>query len=210
MSEQEGVVKFAYDLQKNARPANPEQLATLNAWRTMLKQLDMIGQTPDRYDGYGFGNISMRDEQEFIITASQSGGVAHLDQEDYVRISGWNFDRFWVDAEGTKPPSSESLTHAMVYECAENVNFLFHAHCPHIWENARALNIPTTPPEVAYGTPEMAAAFKQLLDDNVSRPIVFATPGHTDGVFSCGPTARDTGGLLVSYLAKAYELSSLL
>jgi len=209
MSEQEGVVQFAYDLQASSRSASAEQLATLNAWRTMLMQMDMIGQTPERYDGFGFGNISMRDDKEFIITSSQSGGIKDLSPEEYVRITGWNFDRFWVDAEGSKPPSSESLTHAMVYECAKNVNFLFHAHCPQIWENAEALNIPTTPPQVTYGTPEMAAAFKQLLEDNVSRPIVFATPGHTDGVFSCGHTARDTGGLLVSYLANAYELNNL-
>jgi hypothetical protein len=49
----------------------------------------------------------------------------------------------------------------------------------------------------------MVAATAELLSAYHSRPLVFATLGHRDGIFSCGPTARDTGGLLVSYLARA-------
>ena len=62
--------------------------------------------------------------------------------------------------------------------------------------------------DVDYGSPEMVVAVAELMAAHHSRPLVFATLGHEDGVFACGATARDTGGLLVSYLARALQLPS--
>ena len=115
----------------------------------------------------------------------------------------FNLERFWVDACGTMPPSSETMTHAMVYAADSRIEWVFHCHSPEIWNQAEALALPCTDAEVAYGSTAMVAATAALMNTYHSRPLVFASLGHRDGVFACGPTARDTGGLLVSYLAKA-------
>jgi ribulose-5-phosphate 4-epimerase/fuculose-1-phosphate aldolase len=207
VAEQEGVINFAYDLQPpDADIAEAELSAPLGGWRTIFKRLGLVGQDTERYGGFGFGNLSARDVEkpvEFVISSSQTGLLATLKDKHLVRITGYSLERFWVDAMGRQPPSSETLTHAMIYAADPRIGWVFHCHSPEIWRQAEALAIPCTEASVAYGSPEMVSAVAQLLDKHQSRPLLFATLGHEDGVFSCGPTARDTGGLLVSYLAKA-------
>lgn len=209
-AEREGVIRFAWDLRAPDGPvADRELFDQIKAWREVLVRLGMIGQSPERYAGFGFGNLSARDPErpdEFVITASQTGGVADLTQDQLTRITGCNLERFWVDAIGAQPPSSETLTHAMIYAADPRITWVMHGHSPEIWQAAEALALPCTAPAVEYGSPQMGAATGSLLADFQSRPLVFATLGHTDGVFSCGSTARDTGGLLVSYLARALML----
>ena len=211
MAQSEGVIQFAYNLTSPSDAGiHAETAATLNAWRSILRNLRLLGQDPARYDGLGFGNISARgspDSRDFVISASQTGALDELTQEHLVRVTDWNLDRFWVEAEGYQPPSSETLTHAMIYSADPRIRWIMHGHDPHIWSNGKALGLPETGKHVGYGSPEMTTAVAELLDKNQSRPLVFATLGHADGIFSCGPTARDTGGLLVSYLAKALSLT---
>ena len=206
----EGAIRFAYELKPPAtQVAGDEMLSQIRAWREILIRLGAVGQTPGRYHGLGFGNLSARDPEqpeEFVITASQTGGVKHLTDEDLTRVVGCNLDRFWVDAEGEQPPSSESLTHAMIYAADPRIEWVFHCHSPELWQAAAALALPTTALDVDYGSPEMVLAVAELMAGHHSRPLVFATLGHEDGIFSCGATARDTGGLLVSYLARALQL----
>jgi len=211
VAEQEGVINFAYDLQPpDAAVAEDELALPLRGWRTIFKRLGLIGQDAERYGGFGFGNLSARDAdkaEEFVISASQTGLLTTLKDKHLVRITGYNLDRFWVDAMGSQPPSSETLTHAMIYTADPRIGWVFHCHSPDIWGHAEALAIPCTDASVAYGSQEMVIAVAELLDKHQSRPLLFATLGHEDGIFSCGPTPRDTGGLLVSYLAKALSLS---
>ena len=207
----EGTIHFAYDLQPpDSAVAEPIQYATLNAWRRILMDLGLVGQDADRYEGLGFGNLSARDPErpeEFVITASQTGGIRELGQQHLTRIASCNLERFWVDAIGEQPPSSETLTHAMIYAADPRIDWVFHCHSPEIWQEAGVLALPCTDAGVGYGSPEMVQATRTLLAEAHSRPLVFAALGHTDGIFSCGPTARDAGGLLVSYLAKALALT---
>ncbi len=211
MSQTEGTIQFAYELTSPAGPALGEQAFNeLAAWRSILFQLTLLGQTPDKYAGYAYGNLSMRsdDSDKFTITASQTSGEQALVAEHLVRITHCNLERFWVDAEGSEPPSSESLTHAMVYAADPRIRCVFHVHSTTIWQHRQALNLPETPADVSYGSPAMIRAVAALMDEHQSRPLTFATAGHEDGIFACGPTLRDCGGLLVSYLAKARALDS--
>ena len=209
MSEIEGTIQFAYELKALAEPALAEPtFAELSGWRSILHQLDLLGQTPDKYAGYAYGNLSLRtdDSDQFTITASQTSGERALTKEHLVRITHCNLERFWVDAEGFEPPSSESLTHAMVYAADPRIRCVFHVHSTTIWQQREALKLPQTPADVSYGSPAMIRAVATLMDEHQSRPLTFATAGHEDGIFACGPTPRDCGGLLVSYLAKARAL----
>jgi hypothetical protein len=208
----EGVVHFAYDLQSPTSEVETGLYAELDSWRTLLKRIGLIGQAPGRYDGFGFGNLSVRlpdAPAEFLITASQTSGVESLTTDELVRVTGFDLNRFWVEAEGTQPPASETLTHAMLYAGDERINWVMHAHSPEIWGEHQHLRLPVTPSEVPYGSPTMVRAVSRLLTDNLSRPLVFATLGHTDGVFACGGSSRDSGGLLVTYLARAMQLQTL-
>jgi len=203
----EGIIQFAYSLAPPDGPLVDANLfSQLRAWREVLLRLGLVGQDPARYQGLGFGNLSARDPErpeEFVITASQTGGVTELTQSNLTRVTHCNLERFWVDAIGTQPPSSETLTHAMIYAADTRIHWVFHCHSAEIWQRTEDLALPATEPSIPYGSPAMVGATARLLGAYHSRPLVFTTLGHTDGVFSCGPTARDTGGLVVSYLARA-------
>ena len=204
----EGVIQFAYTLARPQGPALlPEPFADLSAWRSILRSLDLLGQDPARYDGAGYGNMSLRDDDAFVVTASQTGADETLTEAMLTRITHCNVERFWVEAEGTQPPSSEALTHGMIYAADPRMRCIFHVHSPELWQQRDALNLPATAADVGYGSPQMSAAVSALLDEFQSRPLVFATAGHEDGIFACATNPRDCGGLLVTYLAKARSLA---
>ncbi len=205
MAETEGTIRFAYALEPPTGPvADARLVAVLAGWRAVLKRLDLIGQSADRYDGLGFGNVSGRDPvlpDEFVITASQTAGAADLNDRDLVRITHSNPARFWVDACGYQPPSSETLTHAVIYQTDATVAWVFHVHSPEIWQRSEALALPATGEDVPYGSAAMVQAVERLLTQHVERPLVFVTLGHQDGVFACGASAEAAGAALVGALA---------
>jgi hypothetical protein len=206
-AEPEGVIRFAYTLEPpTAPPLDAERFAALQGWRTVLRRLGLLGQDRKRYGGLGFGNLSVRvpgRPDQFVITASQTGGVPVLDDEHLVRIVRASAERFWADAEGHQPPSSESLTHAMIYAADPHTDWVFHVHSPEIWARAEALGLPATAADVAYGTPAMVTAVAALLDEQAGRPCVFVTGGHEDGVFACAGSAEAAGTALLAVLARA-------
>ena len=197
-------MQFAYGLSDT--PAAPAS-AELQAWRELLQRLELIGQDPLRYGGLAFGNMSQRlpagAKGEFIVTASQSAHRDHDDPAAWATVDDASLERFWIEARGSQPPSSETMTHAAVYAAEPKANWVFHAHSPSIWRQHETLNLPTIAADVPYGSLAMVHAVALLLQTHLSRPLVFVTLGHEDGVFSLGANARDAGGLLVSYLARA-------
>jgi len=72
----EGVIKFHLDFREGPAPAE-RLLLELNAWRARFLELGLIGQDPERYEGYGFGNLSRRlpgqGENAFLISGTQTG-----------------------------------------------------------------------------------------------------------------------------------------
>ena len=210
MPEAEGTIQFHYDLDPpQGPPAAADLTRALLAWRTVLRRLELVGQAPDRYDGFGYGNLSARDTDrpsQFIVTASQTSAIEHLPADGLCRIREFNLDMFRVQAEGGRPPSSEALTHAMIYRADARVNWVLHAHSPELWQHAKELGLPATAADISYGSAAMAHAVATLLATHLERPLVFVSRGHQDGVFACGPSADETGGLLVNYLAQALGL----
>jgi hypothetical protein len=206
----EGAIHFRYRL---AAPIGDVQIdrgdfERLRAWRMILKRLKLIGRDARRYDGYAYGNLSVRDANtvRFFITATQTSDAPRLRAGDLVRVDAWDADRFEVVATGTRAPSSESITHGMLYEADPSIRWVMHVHAPVIWSAAARLDLPTTGAEVAYGSQAMAASVAALLARHRARPLLFATLGHGDGVFVCGGTANDTGTALVRALADATSL----
>lgn len=211
MARQEGVIKFQLTYQPGSALGLP-QLHTLNRWRAILYHHRLIGQDPARYGGYGYGNLSCRippfdvppDARRFLISGTQTGHLAALGPEHYALILAAKPEENRIDATGPIRPSSESLTHSAVYAVDPAIHWVFHAHSPAIWQQAAARNLPTTEPDVAYGTPEMAAAVQQLFaETDVAARRIFVMGGHEDGVVAFGPTAASAGQTLLDALYAA-------
>jgi Class II Aldolase and Adducin N-terminal domain len=208
----EGAIRYSFELSPpragDTIPAHA--FKRLVAWRDILRQLKLLGRDPRRYDGYHYGNLSVRDPAcmaRFFVTASQTSGRRQLSPRQVVRIDTWDAASFALTATGTTPPSSESISHGMLYAADPAIGWVMHVHSSAIWQRAAELLLPSTAADVGYGSPAMVQAIAHLLTQRRERPVVFATRGHTDGVFAAGADADATGAALVRTLAHALEAS---
>ena len=142
MSEQEGVIKFQLE-HVPATPLPLDQLRELIAWRRVLFQLQLIGEDPLRYDGFGFGNISRLlppySTGSFAITGTQTGSLAELLPEHFSLVTACDPARNRVVSTGPVKPSSEAMTHAVLYRIDADLRCVMHVHSPHIWRRAAVL-----------------------------------------------------------------------
>lgn len=206
MAGQEGVIKFSLDFER-ASCIEPNRIAVINGWRYVLYRLQLIGQDRERYQGYGFGNISVRessDSDSFIITGTQTGGSQYLKTSDYSLVLSCDPMTNSIIARGETKPSSEAMTHGQVYQLNKAVKCVVHGHSPDIWRNASRLNLLSTGTDIDYGTPEMAEAVHQLFTETaVCEQKIFIMGGHEDGVVSFGSTLQEACELMIETLARA-------
>jgi len=205
--EAEGVIKFNCLHTEGPLPAEIG-LSQLLAWRRILHGLGLIGQTPERYDGYGFGNISVRaGESGFLITGTQTGAPPELTPQQCVAVTAWDTRRNEIRSQGPVRPSSESMTHAVLSALDSSLGCVMHAYCPDIWHKREVFGVPATRSEVPYGTPEMAEEVRRLWrETDASSRGIFVMAGHEDGVVSYGGDAQAAGNIMVDHLARAYAL----
>lgn len=205
---EEGVIKFKLDFSR-AGPVDMQPLADLNHWRTILWQQALIGQDPARYEGYGFGNVSqrigdddaVRGKRCFVISGTQTGHLPELDNTHYTVVKSYDAASNAVSATGPIKPSSESLTHGMIYDLDNAIRIVLHVHSPDIWLAADSLGIPVTDSTVPYGTPQMAAEVQRLFKEtDVHERKIFSMGGHEDGVVSFGTSAEEAGEILLRTL----------
>ena len=205
---EEGVIKFKLDFSR-AGPVDMQPLAELNQWRTILWQQALIGQDPARYEGYGFGNVSQRIGSDdaargkrcFVISGTQTGHLPELDNTHYTLVRTYDAASNAVSATGPIKPSSESLTHGMIYDLDNAIRIVLHVHSPDIWLAADSLGIPVTDSAVPYGTPQMAAEVQRLFNEtDVNEQKIFSMGGHEDGVIAFGTSAEEAGEILLRTL----------
>ena len=170
--------------------------AELNAYRRKLLQLRLIGVDAN---GIGFGNLSIRDgaTNNFYITGSATGGKPELTLADCARVVAYDFEKNWLRYEGSAIPSSESLTHAAVYESDAKAGSVIHCHDSKLW--AALLNqAPTSSKAVEYGTPEMAYEMTRLfkVTDVQSRKILVMA-GHEGGIVAFGKDLEEAFAVLM-------------
>ena len=171
-------------------------LAELNVYRRKLLDLRLIGVDPN---GIGFGNLSVRDgaTDNFYITGSATGGIHELTVADCAKVVECDFERNRIRYEGSALPSSESLTHAAIYESDATAGAVIHCHDSKLW--AAVLNeAPTTSKAADYGTPEMANEIMQLFTrtDVQSRKIIVMA-GHEAGVLTFGKDLEEAFAVLM-------------
>ena len=203
MNQQEGVIQF--DLQWRQTGTIKADLAALNAWRDILRKLELIGEDPRRYQGYGFGNVSQRHGtgNQFVISGTQTGHIRTIEECHYALVTEFDPSSNRVTAKGPVRPSSESMTHGVIYSLDASVNCVLHVHSAAIWNAASKLSLPLTRADVDYGTPAMAAEVSRLFTEtDVNRQGIFAMAGHQDGVVSFGSMPEEAGVILIKTLAQ--------
>ncbi|KAJ3343029.1 hypothetical protein HDU93_000199 [Gonapodya sp. JEL0774] len=180
-----------------------QHLSDLNDAREKLYSAGLIGSYPD---GIGFGNVSMMlaappatDPTDrpsflpFLITGTQTGGLRRLDPfMHYTVVSAANTSRNELLCVGPAKASSESMTHAAVYEAGgKDVLCVMHLHSPHIWRrmvgDGSRTDVPCTRADVAYGTPAMSQEVRRLFETKeFVETGFFAMAGHEDGIVVFG------------------------
>lgn len=172
----------------------------LNQCRAQLYQLGLIGE----YDnGIGFGNLSIRlqDSNQLIISGTQTGGIAHLSRQHYTKVTNYDWQKNSVTCEGLIKASSETLTHGAIYTAQPKVNVVIHVHHQQLWR--QLLNqVPTTNPDCAYGTPEMAAEIIRLCQQQATQQQkIIVMSGHEEGILAFGRDLTEANQTLLSYFS---------
>jgi len=169
-------------------------LAELNACRRKLLRVGLIGVDAS---GIGFGNLSIRDGTTFYVTGSATGGLPELSLRECARVVKYDFKKNWLRYEGAAIPSSESLTHAAVYESDTKAGAIIHCHDSKLW--AALLNqVPSSSPAVEYGTAEMAREVMRLFEvTDVQSRKIFIMAGHEGGIVTFGNDLEEALAVLM-------------
>ena len=197
-------IKFTSE-RRNAELSQFDGFAELNAYRRQLRKLRLIGVDSN---GAGFGNLSVRDgaTKNFYITGSATAGIAELTIADCAKVVAYDFERNWVGYEGSTMPSSESLTHAAIYQSDTKTGAVIHCHNSTLW-TAMLNQAPTSSKAVGYGTPEMAYEIMGLfkLSDVQSRKILIMA-GHEGGIVTFGRDLQEAFTVLMHEQKKSSSL----
>ncbi len=198
---QDGYIKFKCDWTKSD-PLPPQKIRKLNDWRRRLYRLGLLGVYEN---GIGYGNVSVRDNMEgqFIITGTQTGSLSVLTEQHYTLVYHFDLDRNILSCEGPIEASSESLTHAVLYQISPEINAVIHVHQKTLWR--KLLNrVPTTSEKAAYGTPEMAREVERLFKHSkVAEKGIFVMGGHEEGIVTFGKSLQEAGKVLLEHLGKS-------
>jgi ribulose-5-phosphate 4-epimerase/fuculose-1-phosphate aldolase len=190
--DEKGYVQFRCEWERAAAPAGPV-VAELVRWRNRLHELGLIGVYPD---GIGFGNVSGRVPGGFVISGTGTGGVQVAGPDHFCAV-------VWADAaasalgcRGPVAASSESLSHAAVYDADATAGAVIHVHHLGLWEAQRGV-FPTTDPAAEAGTPAMAVAVQEVVRAGVPGGV-FVMGGHREGLVAFGRTVDEAGGRLLA------------
>ncbi|MEC4804807.1 MAG: class II aldolase/adducin family protein [Jaaginema sp. PMC 1079.18] len=197
----EGYIKYTCNWQK-APPPPAHHLTQLHSWRTQLYQKGFIG----RYDnGIGYGNLSIRsttNPQQFIVSGTQTGGLPDLTAAHYTLVTTFDLERNTLTCRGEIKASSESLTHAAIYQANPDVCAVIHVHHRRLWECLMD-KVPTTPRHCAYGTPEMAYAIRDICQNpSLASPKILVMSGHEEGIITFGKDLAEAGTVLLAQYRK--------
>ena len=198
----EGVIQFQLEHTDGPAPRHPA-LADLQAWHARLHELRVIGQDPDRYGGFAFGNMSVRGEAHgFIISGSQTGGLPQLEARHYAEVIDYDIDANRVRSRGPITPSSECMSHAAIYASEPAIQAVIHVHSPELWQACERLYLRSTDASIGYGTPAMAHAVADIVQSSCHPQTgMLCMGGHRDGVIAWGESVEQAGTLLINTLA---------
>lgn len=194
----EGYIKYNINWINEQLPVIvPEQLMI---WRDKMHELKQIGHYAEINIGYG--NISVKTDSGFLISGTQTGDIFPIQPEHFTLVTDYDIQANSVTCKGEIKASSESMTHAAVYEADNSINAIIHIHNPKLWD-VLLNKVPTTQKDVPYGTPEMAnEIFRLFKETNVKEERIIVMAGHDEGIISFGKDLDEAGEILLNILAK--------
>lgn len=192
----EGYIKFEAEWSEEPLGEYP-QLAELIQFRQQLYALNWIGAYPD---GIGFGNISVKIDQwdDFLISGSTTGNIKELTEAHFSRVYEVDINANALKCKGPIIASSESMTHAAVYQGDASIQAVIHIHDKPSWEMFQ-FKYPTTAADITYGTPAMAYAVKHLVRE-IGHTGLIIMAGHEEGIIAFGPSLQVAMEQLNTYL----------
>src|SRR5262245_3672282 len=132
--DEKGYIQF-HCRHESAGPMTDPIIVDLIMWRNYLRERQLIGIYPD---GIGYGNISARlRDGTFVISASATGGLEIAGPEHFTQVTQYDYDRNTLTCRGPVRASSESLSHAAVYEGDSTAHAIIHIHHSDLWERKR-------------------------------------------------------------------------
>ena len=197
----EGYIKFDSHWRKT-EPLDNAEIELLNRWRRPLYDAGLIGHFEEH--GIGFGNLSVRAaaQRQFIISGSQTGHLPDLGAEHYALVEDYDIDRNRVYSIGAREASSESMTHAAIYELDPEIGAVVHVHSEAMWAGLKG-SAATTDAEVAFGTPEMAREFRRLFKEtDFPKTGIAVMAGHDSGLVSTGSNLQEAAERILAIDAK--------
>jgi ribulose-5-phosphate 4-epimerase/fuculose-1-phosphate aldolase len=133
------------------------------------KKFSELGFVPQYVDGSksgkkgSAGNLSFRNHDEYIITASYSD-LGNLLDEDFVAVLKVDIEKRIVWAKGIKEPSSEAMLHWLIYQKREDIGAIFHAHAKVFLDYYYLLDLCSTKQYAPYGSIDLAKEVCGVLD----------------------------------------------
>lgn len=203
----DGVIKFALHHRNTGLQIDTNVFQELIDLRDRLKELNLIGVYPDDYymtPGVGFGNASIRytSDHQFLVSGSQTGPLITTTQDHYSLVTDCDIDNNALTSKGPIKPSSESMSHAAIFEIAPEVKCVIHVHSKKMWDAFEKFDMPITPEDVLYGTPEMARALQDVYNKTpvLVKPICMR--GHIEGLLTWGRTVQEALQLYLDIVDK--------
>ena len=196
----EGYIKFRADWKK-APPLPKEKLKELNYWRQVMYRHHLIGACENKI---GFGNISQRWNEGvfFAISGSATGNFPLLNEMHYALVNGFDLNENTLTCEGPIIASSESMSHAVIYQECPEVNGVIHVHHLDMWKKLLH-KIPTTDKTATYGSPEMALSIIDLLKNtDLKNRKIFVMEGHREGIFAFGENLKEAASVILDFFKK--------
>ncbi len=193
------VVKFNCYWKQTGPVITDEPFNIINYWREVLFNMDLIGAYEN---GVGYCNMSIRTGQSnnFYITGSSTGEIPVLDSNHYVIVESCNFDENAIMCSGPLKASSESLTHAAIYQADSETNAIIHVHNYELWEMLKD-EVPTTLAKFEYGTAGQALdIFRLFKETDVIEKRIIVMGGHERGLFTFGNDMDEAINVLMSYI----------
>lgn len=194
----DGVIKYSIEHTTKSAP-DFSDYKTLEALRSRLFTLGLIGVA----EGIGYGNISLREKNSsaFFITATQTGELSSLTNDYYTYISDYDFSSFKVISQGRHRPSSEALSHAMIYQIDPQINAVIHIHSKALWNFMKENKTLATTAE--YGTSQMVDEIASLYKNrDPFESSIFVMKGHEDGIMAFGKSVKEAELTLYSMIQK--------
>ena len=121
----EGYIKYESDWTQTA-PLDLPEIDELIEWRRPLFASALVGY--DDTHQVGYGNISARSSEGFVITGTQTGHLPELGNEHFSLVTGCDVDSNRVTSHGPVEASSEAMTHAVLYEHDPYIRGVVHIH----------------------------------------------------------------------------------